>query len=61
MKLSVGHESYSAPLVKTYGEVDKGRLLLLFGGSGQLEISVNQGSAAHELKVEPGTAIFLKP
>ncbi len=61
VKISVGRESYSAPLVKTYGEVDKGRLLLLFGSSGQLEISVNQGSAARQLKVDPGAAIYLKP
>jgi len=61
VKISVGRDSFSAPFVKTYGEVDKGRLLLLFGSSGQLEISVNQGAAAHQLKVEPGTAIYLKP
>jgi S-adenosylmethionine hydrolase len=61
VKISVGRDSFSAPLVNTYGEVDKGRLLLLFGSSGQLEISVNQGSAARQLKVEPGTAIYLKP
>jgi S-adenosylmethionine hydrolase len=61
VKISIGKESYSAPLVKTYGEVEKGRLLLLYGGSGLLEIGMNQGSAARELKVEPGTTIFLKP
>lgn len=61
IKIAVGKESYSAPLVKTYGDVDKGRLLLLYGGSGLLEIGVNQGSAVKELKVEPGAAIFLKP
>jgi hypothetical protein len=48
-------------LVKTYGEVAKGRLLLLYGSGGQLEISVNQGSAAKMLKVDAGQAIFLKP
>jgi hypothetical protein len=61
VKISIGHESYSAPLVKTYGEVDKGRLLLLYGGSGLLEIGMNQGSAARQLRVEPGTTVFLKP
>lgn len=61
VKIQVGRESYSGPLVKTYGEVAKGRLLLLYGGSGQLEIGVNQGSAARMLKVEPGTVILLKP
>jgi S-adenosylmethionine hydrolase len=61
VKISIGRESYSAPLVKTYGEVDKGRLLLLYGGNGLLEIGMNQGSAAKELKVEPGASVFLKP
>ena len=61
VKISVGKESYSAPLVKTYADVEKGRLLLLYGGSGMLEISMSQGSAERELKVVPGTAVFLKP
>ena len=61
VKISVGRESYSAPLVKTYGDVEKGRLLLLYGGGDLLEIGVNQGSAARQLKVEPGTAVYLKP
>jgi S-adenosylmethionine hydrolase len=61
VKISIGRDNYSAPLVKTYGEVEKGRLLLLYGGGGLLEIGMNQGSAAKQLKVQPGTAIFLKP
>jgi S-adenosyl-L-methionine hydrolase (adenosine-forming) len=61
VKISIGHESYSAPLVKTYGDVEKGRYLLLYGGSGLLEIGVNQGFAARQLKVEPGTVVYLKP
>jgi S-adenosylmethionine hydrolase len=61
VKIQVGRESFSGPLVKTYGDVAKGRLLLLYGSGGLLEVSVNQGSAARLLKVEPGTVIFLKP
>jgi S-adenosylmethionine hydrolase len=61
VKISIGKESYSAPLVKTYGEVEKGRLLLLYGGSGLLEIGMNQGSAARQLRVEPGASVYLKP
>jgi S-adenosylmethionine hydrolase len=61
VKISFGRESFSGPLVKTYADIGKGRLLLLYGGSGLLEIGVNQGSAAKMLKVEPGTVIFLKP
>ena len=61
VKISVGRTSLSGPLVKTYDEVPKGRLLLLFGSGGLLEISVNQGSAAARLKVDPGSVIFLRP
>ena len=61
VKISIGRESCSAPLVKTYGDVDKGRLLLLYGGDGLLEIGVNQGSAVRQLKVEPGSTVYLKP
>jgi S-adenosylmethionine hydrolase len=61
VKISIGKDSYTGPLVKTYADVEKGRLLLLYGGSGLLEISMNQGSAARQLKVDPGTVIFLKP
>jgi len=61
VKVSIGRDSFSAPFVKTYGEVAKGRRLLLFGSSGRLEISVNQGSAAQQVHVEPGTSIYLKP
>ncbi len=61
VKISIGRESYSAPLVKTYSEVEKGRLLLVYGGGDLLEIAVNEGSAAKQLKVEPGASVFLKP
>lgn len=61
VKISIGKESYSGPLVKTYGDLEKGRLMLLYGGNGLLEIAMNQGSAAKELKVQPGAVILLKP
>jgi S-adenosyl-L-methionine hydrolase (adenosine-forming) len=61
VKIMVGKDSYSAPLVKTYAEVNKGRLLLLYGGSGLLEIGMNQDSAAKDLNVQPGSVIFLRP
>lgn len=61
VKISIGKESYSGPLVKTYGDMERGRLILLYGSNGLLEIAMNQGSAAKQLKVEPGTVIFLKP
>jgi S-adenosylmethionine hydrolase len=61
VKISAGHDSYSAPLVKTYDDVEKGRMMLLYGNNGLLEIAVNQGSAAAKMKIEPGASVFLKP
>ncbi len=61
VKISVGKENYSGPLVKTYGDIEKGRLILLYSSGGLLEIAKNQGSAAKELNVQPGTVIFLRP
>jgi S-adenosylmethionine hydrolase len=61
IKITVGRESFSGPLVKTYGEEEKGRLILLYGNNGLLEIAMYQGSAANKLRIQPGTAILLKP
>ena len=61
IKITIGRESFSGPLVRTYAEGEKGRLILLYGNNGLLEIGMNQGSAAKQLKVEPGAAILLKP
>ena len=61
VKITIGKESFTGPLVHTYAEAEKGKLILLYGANGLLEISVNQGSAAEKLKVEPGTILLLKP
>jgi S-adenosylmethionine hydrolase len=61
VRITVGRESFTGPLVKTDAEGDKGRLILLYGNNGLLEIALNQGSAAAKLKVEPGADILLKP
>jgi S-adenosylmethionine hydrolase len=41
-------------LVKTYGEAPAGELTVLFGSSGELEIAINQGSAAEHLQIHVG-------
>jgi S-adenosylmethionine hydrolase len=61
VKITVRRDSFSGPLVKTYGDGEKGRLILLYGNNGLLEIAVNQGSAVDKIKVGPGDAILLKP
>jgi S-adenosyl-L-methionine hydrolase (adenosine-forming) len=61
VKISIGRESFTGPMVRTNAEGEKGRLILLYGANGLLEISMSQGSAAEKLKINPGTVILLKP
>lgn len=65
VRLSIGDskkkKDFSAPLVKTFADVKKGQLALIYGGEGLLEVAVNQGSAAEKLKVQPGDQITLRP
>lgn len=46
-----------ATITRSYNDVDPGGLLALLGSSGFLEISINQGNAAHELDVKPGDPV----
>ena len=41
VKISIGRESFTGPMVRTYAESEKGRLILLYGANGLLEISMN--------------------
>lgn len=61
VKINIGKDSFTGPLVRTYADSEKGKLILLYGSNGLLEISMNQGSAAQKLKVVPGAIILLKP
>jgi hypothetical protein len=45
--------------VSTYGEAEKGELVILEGSSGQLEYAVNQGNAQIRLGLNPGDEITL--
>jgi S-adenosylmethionine hydrolase len=47
------------PFVKSYGFVERGKILLTIGGSGFLEISKNWGDASEELRIRVGSAISL--
>ena len=44
----------------TYGAAGLGESLLLGGSSGQLEIGINQGSAARTFGLRPGDALTLE-
>ena len=45
---------------QTYGEAKKGEVMALVGSSGFLEIAINQGNAAVELNIKPGTQVTLQ-
>jgi hypothetical protein len=46
-------------LSKTYGEVESGKPLALFGSSGWLELAVNQSRAQEVLKLKPGDPLII--
>ncbi|RLF26579.1 MAG: hypothetical protein DRN01_04420 [Thermoplasmata archaeon] len=59
IRFLVKGREYVAPFLKSYGFVEKNELLLTVGGTGFLEVSVNQGSAAEKLDVEVGEVFTL--
>ncbi|MHC1725060.1 MAG: S-adenosyl-l-methionine hydroxide adenosyltransferase family protein [Syntrophobacteraceae bacterium] len=55
-------KAFVASTLDTYGQAQPGELLILTGSSGFMEIAVNQGNAALQLGLHPGSKItFLHP
>ena len=57
IKLILGNKKVEIPFVKSYGFVNKDKLLATVGSSNLLEISLNQGSAEKKLKLKPDDEI----
>jgi S-adenosyl-L-methionine hydrolase (adenosine-forming) len=53
-------EGMVLPLVRTYAEVAAGEACGLIGGSGRLEVAVNQGSAEREVRARRGAAVRVR-
>jgi hypothetical protein len=49
------------PLIDHYSEVSEGEPCALLGSSGRVELAVNRGSAAEELRGGTGTKVVLRP
>ena len=47
-------------LSKTYTDVKPGEPLVLFGSTGFLEVSINQGNAQRYFKVDKGSKIIIE-
>lgn len=48
------------PLRLTYAEVAPGEIIALIGSTGMLEVAINQGNAAIQLRASPGTIIVVR-
>jgi len=57
--VSINDRTHKIPFLRTYGDSSKGEYLATIGSSGFLEISINQGNAAHDLGVEVSAKIFV--
>ena len=48
------------PLRLTYGDVAPGEIVAIIGSTGMLEVAINQGNAAAQLRASPGTIILVR-
>ena len=48
------------PLRTTYGDVAAGEIVAIVGSTGMLEVAINQGNAAAQLRAAPGTIIVVR-
>jgi hypothetical protein len=48
------------PLRRTYGDVKPGEIVAILGSTGMLEIALNQGNAAAQLRATPGTIVMVR-
>jgi len=60
ISIQLNDEELKLKLCSSYGEVARNRLLSIIGGTGFLEISVNQGSASEFLGVKAGAPVILR-
>jgi S-adenosylmethionine hydrolase len=60
LQVEAGDKSAAVRLCSAYGEVAKGKPLLILGSHDFLEISVNQGSAAKLLAVKRGDSVRVR-
>jgi len=44
----------------TYGDVNPGEIVAMIGSTGMLEVAVNQGNAAAQLRAAPGTLVIVR-
>lgn len=60
VRLKINDNVVKIPLRRTYGEVNVGELVIVEGGTGYLEISVNMGNASKRLATNIGDKISIE-
>ena len=48
------------PMRNTYGDVAPGQIVALVGSTGMLEVAINQGNAAAQLRAAPGAIVVVR-
>jgi len=48
------------PLRHTYGDVNPGEIVAILGSTGMLEIAINRGNAAEQLRAKAGTIVLVR-
>ncbi|CAB4242926.1 conserved protein of unknown function [Methylacidimicrobium sp. AP8] len=61
LRISIGEQTISAPLVGTYADIPSGKIGALFNSSDYLELGMNKASAARQLKISEGARILVRP
>jgi len=61
LEVVVAGRRYLAKRVRTYGEGERGELLVLVGSDGFVEVAVREGSALERLGAQPGDPVALAP
>jgi S-adenosylmethionine hydrolase len=59
--VEAGGRTVTAPFARTYGDVETGALVLVINSRGNLELAVNEGSAAAELGIRTRDTIRISP
>ena len=60
LEISLGHNTLTVPLGRTYADVPEGEPVLLVDSSGWLTLSINRGDASDRFGIGSGTAVRVR-
>lgn len=60
LEVTIGHNAITAPLLRTFSDVEEGDPVVLVDSSGWLTLALNTGDASDRYGVEPGTTVRVR-